>query len=166
MTILPMTILNAFTSPFRRSSIRDQLRFRLIAPFFIILSCWLGACNQKTNGANGPLENKSGTGPAITEADVKNFVTTYQMHDIRDFEECKITFDSGVRVGAPERHSFHNGITTNCYPVKVDFSVFRRNKAIKDKGLTSHHRGGVYYFYRNSFNEWEMESEGVDVKRD
>ena len=100
-------------------------------------------------------------GDAITEQEVKDNITQYWTRNCRNFEECRVTFDSGVRINPLERHSFHNGITVDSYPVKVEFSSFVRNKTLEgDKGLWYRHRGGIYYFYRNSFKEWEYEEEG------
>lgn len=113
------------------------------------------------------MENKTGKGGAITEKEVKDYITKYWTKNCRDFEECKVTFDSPVRIGSSERHSFPNGITVaTSYPVKVDYSHSIRHTGPGWQAVVTHHIGGVLYFYRNSFGDWQMEAEGQDTKFD
>ena len=106
-------------------------------------------------------------GGAITEQEVKKIFTYKWTHDCKNYEACKVTFLTPVRINPKERHTI-GGITVDTYPVKVDFAVSHIVNA--DLGNPTpageHHTGGVYYFYRNSFGEWEMGSEGDSMTFD
>jgi hypothetical protein len=128
---------------------------------FFCLTLIFSGCAQ-----NAPMQNKNAGGAGITEKEVKDYITHYWTKDCRSFEECTVTFETGVRINPKERHSFANGITVYAYPVKVDYTTATRNKTINGKWSTAHHRGGVLYFFRNSFGDWEMQSEHQDLTFD
>jgi hypothetical protein len=123
--------------------------------------------SSHAQSTTAPMENKTAKGAAITETEVKDYLTHYWTKDCHDFEECTVKFDTPVRIADKERHSFHNGITVaECYPVKVDFTISTRNKKMNYPANVIHHTGGVLYFFRNSFGEWEMQSENTNIKFD
>ena len=153
-------------------------RYKLLRTLGVIGLLWCSlafTCNTSEDRSSTSDDGATPTrrtglntgGNALAQQEVKDFITHYWTRNCRDFEECKVTFDSAVRINPLERHTFPNGITVDAYPVKVDFSNFVRNKNLEgDKGLWYRHRGGVYYFYRNSFKEWEMSQEGGEATFD
>lgn len=153
-------------------------RYKLLRTLGVICLLWCSlafACNtgeyrSSTSDNRATPTRRTGLntgGDALTQQEVKDFITRWWTQGCRDFEECRVTFDSAVKINPLERHTFQNGITVDAYPVKVDFSSFSRNKNFEGaKGVRGRYRGGVYYFYRNSFKEWEMGQEGVEATSD
>ncbi len=126
-----------------------------------MLFCMAFACSDgdersgETETRAAQPETRTATaGGALTERDVREyFADTYAHYT----NPTTFVFDSPIKIAAPTRHTFGDGSTFNCYPVKVDYT------ATADLGgsfKTSHYTRGIYYFYRNSFDEWEASSEG------
>ena len=118
---------------------------------FSLLFCLAFACNDGGDSGGSAPTKRTGqntAGGAITEQEVKNYIHNWWM---KDCEACEVDYLTPVRINPKERHTFGNGVTVDAYPVKVDFDA---------SGSIS--KGGIYYFYRNSFGEWEMGQEGVD----
>ena len=135
---------------------------RTIISILLFFSFGLSTYGQDTKA---PMENKTAKGAPITEKEIKDYITHYWTKDCHDFEECKVSFDSPVRIAPAERHTFHNGITVaTSYPVKVDFTHSVVHKGNGWKPSIAHHTGGVLYFYRNSFGDWQMQAEGQEMK--
>jgi hypothetical protein len=131
----------------------------------IVLAICVLAMTVNAQNTKAPMENKTAKGAALTEKEVKEYITHYWTKDCHDFEECIVTFDSPVRIAPAERHSFPNGITiATSYPVKVEYTHSVRNKSIGGKPVVAHHTGGVLYFYRDTFGDWQMQAEGQDMK--
>ncbi|MGI8788152.1 MAG: hypothetical protein ACR2HG_10365 [Pyrinomonadaceae bacterium] len=104
--------------------------------------------------------NKKG---AITEKEVKDFLIYGWTRGCAPEDECTITYDSAVRIAPAVRHTFQIPPTTYLtYPVKVDYTTH------SNKGTfhLNHHTRAVYYFYRNSFGEWEMGMENEETKEE
>ena len=140
---------------------RRKQSFRRAVLFSLLLACGcLIGCNQ-TNQPTSETKPAAAGPPAAQQ--VKDFLTHKWTSDCRSFEECRLTFDSEVSIGAAVRHQFPNGANLTAYPVKVDFSFFKRNTSINEKGFITRHRGGVYYFYQDEFQAWQMQSENVET---
>ncbi|MEO6655748.1 MAG: hypothetical protein ABIO36_06655 [Pyrinomonadaceae bacterium] len=93
---------------------------------------------------------------AITEQEVKAYFTDWWTHDCDKSRECKVTFDSPVRIAPAVRHTFQIPPTTYLtYPVKVDMTTHANGGTFH----LTHYTHAIYYFYRNSFGEWEMGKE-------
>lgn len=148
---------------------------RLLINFGLIILLWFCmafACkngnDRKSTGDDRttPRTGQNTPGGAPTEQEVKDHITAYWTK-CQSYEECKVTFDGPVRINPKERHTFRNsyGITVDAYPVKVNFSNYLRNKDAGPGGWV-HHRDGIYYFYRNSFGEWESAQEGETTTSD
>jgi hypothetical protein len=74
-----------------------------------------------------------------------------------------VTFDSAVRIAPAVRHTFQIPPTTYLsYPVKVDFTTHKNGGTFHLQHMTR----GVYYFYRNSFGDWEMGKENERIKEE
>ena len=97
---------------------------------------------------------------AITEQEIKDYFVHWWTHDCAPEDDCSVAFDSAVRVAPAIRHTFGDGSTYLTYPVKVDFTTH------KNGGYEhlAHYTRGVYYFYRNSFDDWEMGKENEEIK--
>jgi hypothetical protein len=142
---------------------RDLLMSLLVPAllwFCLAFSCGSG---NRGDGVTTTPTRRTGQntgGGAPTEQEVKDHIAAYWTK-CQSYEVCKVTFDGPIRINPRERHTFRNsgGITVDAYPVKVDFSSYLGNKGT-DTGGWVRHRGGIYYFYRNSFGEWESAQEG------
>jgi hypothetical protein len=102
---------------------------------------------------------------AITEQEVKAYFTDWWTHDCEKGDDCSITFDSAVRIAPAVRHTFQIPPATYLtYPVKVDFTTHKNGGTFHLQHITR----GVYYFYRNSFGDWEMgkENERITQEKD
>ncbi len=102
---------------------------------------------------------------AITEAEVKAYFTDWWTHDCEKSDDCRVTFDSAVRIAPAVRHTFQIPPATYLtYPVKVEMTTHRNGGTFHLQHLTR----GVYYFYRNSFGDWEMgkEDERITQEKD
>ena len=102
---------------------------------------------------------------AISEQEVKAYFTDWWTHDCDESDECSVTFDSAVRIAPAVRHTFQIPPTTYLtYPVKVDFTTHKNGGTFHLQHMTR----GVYYFYRNSFGDWEMgkEDERITQEKD
>jgi hypothetical protein len=102
---------------------------------------------------------------AITEQEVKAYFTDWWTHDCEKSDDCRVTFDSAVRIAPAVRHTFQIPPTTYLtYPVKVDFTTHKNGGTFHLQHITR----GVYYFYRNSFGDWEMgkEDERIAEEKD
>ena len=114
-------------------------------------------------GAFGPtFAQKKG---AITEAEVKAYFVDWWTHDCEKSDDCSVTFDSAVRIAPAVRHTFQIPPATYLtYPVKVDFTTHKNGGNFH----LQHQTRGVYYFYRNSFGDWEMgkENERITEEKD
>ena len=102
---------------------------------------------------------------AITEQEVKAYFTDWWTHDCDKTQDCRIVFDSVVRIAPAVRHTFQIPPTTYLtYPVKVDFTTHKSGGNFHLQHMTR----GVYYFYRNSFGDWEMgkEDERITQEKD
>jgi hypothetical protein len=76
-----------------------------------------------------------------------------------------VTFDSSARIAPAVRHTFQIPPATYLtYPVKVDFTTHKNSGTFHLQHMTR----GVYYFYRNSFGDWEMgkENERIAEEKD
>ena len=97
---------------------------------------------------------------AITEAEVKAYFTDWWTHDCEKGADCSVTFNSAVRIAPAIRHTFQIPPATYLsYPVKVDFTTHKNGGNFHLQHMTR----GVYYFYRNSFGDWEMGKEGEQM---
>ena len=93
---------------------------------------------------------------AITVGEVKSYFTDWWTHDCEKADACTVTFDSPVKIAAAVRHTFQiPPATYTCYPVKVNFTTHWNRGTFHLMHITH----AVYYFYRNSFGEWEMGKE-------
>ncbi len=102
---------------------------------------------------------------AITEAEVKAYFNDWWTHDCDKSDDCSVTFDSAVRIAPAVRHTFQiPPVTYLTYPVKVDFTTHKNAGTFH----LQHQTRGVYYFYRNSFGDWEMgkEDERITEEKD
>ncbi len=102
---------------------------------------------------------------AITEAEVKAYFNDWWTHDCDKSDDCSVTFDSAVRLAPAVRHTFQIPPATYLtYPVKVDMTTHKNGGTFHLQHLTR----GVYYFYRNSFGDWEMgkEDERITEEKD
>lgn len=102
---------------------------------------------------------------AITEKEVKAYFVDWWTHDCDKSRECNVTFDSAVRIAPAVRHTFQIPPSTYLtYPVKVDFTTHTSGGTFHLQHMTR----GVYYFYRNSFGDWEMgkENERITQEKD
>jgi hypothetical protein len=102
---------------------------------------------------------------AITEQEVKASFIDWWTHDCDKSDECSVTFDSAIRIAPAVRHAFQIPPTTYLtYPVKVDFTTHTNKGTFHLQHMTR----GIYYFYRNSFDEWEMgkENERITQEKD
>ena len=102
---------------------------------------------------------------AITEGEVKAYFTDWWTHDCEKGDDCSVTFDSAVRIAPAIRHTFQIPPATYlAYPVKVDFTTHKNGGTFHLQHMTR----GVYYFYRNSFGDWEMgkEDERIAEEKD
>ncbi len=100
---------------------------------------------------------------AITEAEVKAYFTDWWTHDCDKSDDCSVTFDSAVRIAPAVRHTFQIPPTNYLtYPVKVDMTTHKNAGTFHLQHLTH----GVYYFYRNSFGDWEMGKEVERIKEE
>ncbi len=101
----------------------------------------------------------------ITEKEVKAYFTDWWTHNCDKSDDCSVTFDSPVRIAPAVRHTFQIPPATYLtYPVKVDFTTHKNGGTYHLQHMTR----GVYYFYRNSFDEWEMgkENERITQEKD
>lgn len=100
---------------------------------------------------------------AITEAEVKAYFTDWWTHDCDKNDDCRVTFDSAVKIAPAVRHTFQIPPTTYLsYPVKVDFTTHKNGGTFHLQHMTR----GVYYFYRNSFGDWEMGKEDERIAQE
>lgn len=100
---------------------------------------------------------------AITEGEVKAYFTDWWTHDCEKSDECSVTFDSAVQIAPAVRHTFQIPPTTYLsYPVKIDFTTHKNGGTFHLQHMTR----GVYYFYRNSFGEWEMSKENERITQE
>lgn len=102
---------------------------------------------------------------AITESEVKAYFTDWWTRDCEKSDECSVTFDSAVKIAPAVRHTFQIPPTTYLtYPVKVDFTTHKNGGTFHLQHMTR----AVYYFYRNSFGDWEMgkEDERITEEKD
>ena len=97
---------------------------------------------------------------AITEQEVKAYFLDWWTHDCDKPRECTVTFDSPVRIAPVARHTFQiPPATYMAIPVTVDMTTHANSGNFHLQHLTH----GVYYFYRNSFGDWEMGKEGERI---
>ncbi|MEO7309655.1 MAG: hypothetical protein ABIX01_04610 [Chitinophagaceae bacterium] len=117
---------------------------------FILISIPNGTSAQSKKGA-------------ITEKEVKDYFKDWWDQFCKGGnttkDMCTISFDGPVRIAPLTSHTFQLTGTYNCYPVKVDFTTAYSNAGISVNNIT-HFTHAVYYFYRNSFGDWEMGKEG------
>jgi hypothetical protein len=102
---------------------------------------------------------------AISEPEVKAYFTDWWTRDCEKSDDCSVTFDSAVRIAPAVRHTFQIPPATYLtYPVKVDFTTHKNGGTFHLQHMTR----GVYYFYRNSFGDWEMgkEDERITQEKD
>lgn len=100
---------------------------------------------------------------AITEQEVKAYFTDWWTHDCEKSDDCSVAFDSTVRIAPAIRHTFQIPPATYlAYPVKVDFTTHKNSGNFHLQHMTR----GVYYFYRNSFGDWEMGKEDERIKEE
>ena len=102
---------------------------------------------------------------AITEAEVKAYFADWWTHDCDKTQNCSVKFDSAVRIAPAVRHTFQIPPATYLtYPVKVDFTTHSSGGTFH----LTHYTRAVYYFYRNSFGDWEMgkEDESTTQEKD
>ena len=100
---------------------------------------------------------------AITEQEVKAYFTDWWTHNCEKSDDCSVTFDSAVRIAPAIRHTFQIPPATYLtYPVKVDFTTHKNAGYFHLQHMTR----GVYYFYRNSFGDWEMGKEDERIKEE
>jgi hypothetical protein len=130
-----------------------KVNYLLILLFLLplIMSCSANAGTQ-------------GNGKAITEPEVKQYFTTLWASCASD-TQCDIVFDTPVQIGEPVQHTSQTGMAVTSYPVQVGFTSSSYNKVFPVGSrviLYEYHKGGVYYFYRNAQNQWEMVKDGVD----
>ena len=92
----------------------------------------------------------------ITEKEVKAYFTDWWTHDCEKSDDCRVTFDSPIRIAPAVQHTFQIPPTTYLtYPVKVNFTTHRNGGTFQ----ITHYTHAVYYFYRDSFGDWEMGKE-------
>ncbi len=102
---------------------------------------------------------------AITEQEVKDSIVDGWTHSCEKSDDCRVTFDSAVKIAPAVRHTFQVPPATYLtYPVKVNYTTHWN----KGTFHLTHHTNAVYYFYRNSFGEWEsgMENERTTQEKD
>ena len=93
----------------------------------------------------------------ISQQEVKSYFIDWWTHDCEKGDACTVTFDSPVKIAPATRHTFQIPPATYlCYPVKVNFTTHWNRGTFH----LTHYTHAVYYFYRNSFDEWEMGKEG------
>lgn len=100
---------------------------------------------------------------AISEQEVKAYFNDWWTHDCEKSDDCRVTFDSAVRIAPAVQHTFQIPVATYLsYPVKVDFTTHKNGGTFHLQHMTQ----GVYYFYRNSFGDWEMGKENEQIKEE
>lgn len=99
---------------------------------------------------------------AITQEEVKEHFVHWWTHECAPKDECAVVFDGAVRIAPAVRHTFGDTSTYLTYPVKVDFTTHYNGGWYHLR----HHTRGVYYFYRNSFGDWEMGKEDERIKEE
>lgn len=134
-----------------RRMIDQSLKFTLLTAVAVIFLCATSA---------SVFAQKKG---AITEKEVKDYFVYWWTHDCEAGDECTVTFDSAVRLAPAVQHTFQiPNATYLTYPVKVDFTTHKNGGTFHLQHMTR----AVYYFYRNSFDEWEMGKEGEEIKQE